>query len=354
MIIIDLISGSLNPTSNLNKLLQTNFYKKLESLIIYHSDAFDLAHKLVTTFVVSVKRIDPLTGDTIEEKEDTALNDLEASMTAYTDALKQLSGGSDLGTSYINTYSEQHDDMQDAIWRFTAAMNTPIILKELSEWAKNQIDSLISQYKTQRYIFSEEDKSKWDRIVGNVKPYVEGKTLIISAASTRQNSTNKTYPKHIICDDEGKAYIKLNDLEDAVVTTEISRPINVAWYRNTARNQNASLAIPYNLGGKWKSMYPDFIFFQKTTAGKIVPIIVDPHGDWLGDSIAKLKGYVNYLRDFPDTFAAVQAVADQANGTVRYLDLMDSKVQDAISQFSGDTAIELFSGPLSNEYQIIK
>lgn len=95
-------------------------------------------------------------------------------------------------------------------------------------------------------------------------------------------------------------------------------------------------------------------FFQKTMAGKIVPIIVDPHGDWLGDSIAKLKSYVNYLRDFPDTFAAVQAVADQANGTVRYLDLMDSKVQDAISQFSGDTAIELFSGPLSNEYQIIK
>lgn len=354
MIIIDLISGSLNPTSNLNKLLQTKFYKKLESLIMYHSDAFELAHKSVTTFVVSVKRVDPLTGDTIEEQEDAVLNDLEASMTAYTDALKQLSGGSDLGTSYINTYSEQHDDMQDAIWRFTAAMNTPIILKELSEWAKNQIDSLISQYKTQRYIFSEEDKSKWDRIVGNVKPYVEDKTLIISAASPRQDSTNKTYPKHIICDDEGKAYIKLNDLEDAVVTTEISRPINVAWYRNTARNQNASLAIPYNLGGKWKSMYPDFIFFQKTTAGKIVPIIVDPHGDWLGDSIAKLKGYVKYLRDFPDTFAAVQAVADQENGTVRYLDLMDSKVQDAISQFSGDTAIELFSGPLSNEYQIIK
>lgn len=77
----------------------------MESLIIYHSDAFNLAHKLVTTFVVSVKRIDPLTGDTIEEQEDTVLNDLEASMTTYTDALKQLSGESDLGTSYINTYS---------------------------------------------------------------------------------------------------------------------------------------------------------------------------------------------------------------------------------------------------------
>lgn len=354
LIMVDLISGSLNPNIDLNESLQTNFYKKLESLILYHSDDFEFAHKSVTTFIVSVKRVDPLTGDTIEEREDTAPSDLEASMTAYVDALKKFSGGSDIGNSYINTYTKQHGDTQDAIWRFTAAMNTPIILKELGEWAKDQIDSLISQYKTQRYIFSEEDKSKWDRIVGNVKPYVEGKTLIISAASTQQNSTNKTYPKHIICDDEGKAYIKLNDLEDAVVTTEISRPINVAWYRNTARNQNASLAIPYNLGGEWKSMYPDFIFFQKTKAGKIVPIIVDPHGDWLGDSIAKLKGYVNYLRDFPDTFAAVQAVADQSNGTIRYLDLMDSKVQDAISQFSGDTAIELFSGPLSNEYQIIK
>lgn len=354
LIMIDLISGSLNPNLDLNAALQTDFYKKLESLVLYHSEEFELAHKSVTTFVVSVKRIDPLTGDTIEEQEDTAPNDLEASMNAYTDALKKFSGGSDIGTGYINTYAEQHGDTQEAIWRFTAAMNTSIILKELGEWAKDQIDLLIAQYKTQRYIFSEEDRSKWDRIVGNVKPYVEGKTLIISAVSTQQDSTNKTYPKHIICDEEGKAYIKLNDLEDAVVTTEISRPINVAWYRNTARNQNASLAIPYNLGGEWKPMYPDFIFFQKTKAGKIVPIIVDPHGDWLGDSIAKLKGYVNYLRDFPDTFGAVQAVADQSNGTVRYLDLMDSKVQEAIGQFTGDTAIDLFKGPLSNEYQIIK
>lgn len=354
LIMIDLISDNLNPGSDLNEVIQNDFYKKLESLILYYNDEFKTAYKVVTTFIVSVKRVDPLTGKTIEEQEDSVPNDLEASMNAYTDALKRISGGSDLGNSYIDKFDELHGNTEKAIWRFTAAMNTPAILCKLDEWAKSQIDLLISQYKTQRYIFSEEERNKWDHIVGNVKPYIEGKKLVIAAVSTQQNPSNKTYPKHIICDEEGKAYIKLNELEDKVVTTEISRPINVAWYRNTARNQNASLAIPYNLGGEWKPMYPDFIFFQKTKSGEIVPIIVDPHGDWLGDSIAKLKGYVNYLRDFPDTFGAVQAITDQPDGTIRYLDLMDIAVQESIDHFTGNTAIELFRGPLSDAYQIKK
>lgn len=47
------------------------------------------------------------------------------------------------------------------------------------------------------------------------------------------------YPKHIISDDEGWAYLKLNDLEEKVVQTELSRTLNVAWYRNQPRNLNA-------------------------------------------------------------------------------------------------------------------
>lgn len=91
----------------------------------------------------------------------------------------------------------------------------------------------------------------------------------------------------------------------------MSHSITVAWYRNQSRNLNASLSIPYMIGGEWENMYPDFIFFQKTGNGEIVRTIVDPHGDWLGDSVAKLKGYVKYLRDYPKMFGSVLAVADE-------------------------------------------
>ena len=39
-----------------------------------------------------------------------------------------------------------------------------------------------------------------------------------------------------------------------------------------------------------ESMYPDFIFFQQLPDGTIIRTIVDPHGDWLGDSIARSEG----------------------------------------------------------------
>ena len=115
----------------------------------------------------------------------------------------------------------------------------------------------------------------------------------------------------------------------------------MAWYRNQSRNFNASLAIPYMLNNVWENMYPDFIFFQKTGDGRIIRTIVDPHGDWLGDSVAKLKGYVMYLKDHSDMFGSVLA-------------LMTKQVQDEIENFTGSSAKELFMGPLGKDYIIGK
>lgn len=114
-----------------------------------------------------------------------------------------------------------------------------------------------------------------------------------------------------------------------------------------------SLAIPYKLNDVWENMYPDFIFFQKTGNGKIIRSIVDPHGDWLGDSVAKLKGYVMYLKDHPDMFGSVLAVADEKGGVYRYLDLMTKQVQDEIENFTGSSAKELFMGALGRNYTVV-
>ena len=97
-------------------------------------------------------------------------------------------------------------------------------------------------------------------------------------------------------------------------------------------------------------MYPDFIFFEKLPNGTIARSIVDPHGDWLGDSIAKLKGYVSYLKDHPDMFASVQVVTGETDGELRYLDLKRKDVQDAIESFIGSSAKSLFNGALSRVY----
>ena len=104
---------------------------------------------------------------------------------------------------------------------------------------------------------------------------------------------------------------------------------------------------------KLEPMYPDFIFFQKTGDGRIVRVIVDPHGDWLGDSVAKLKGYVAYLKDHPDMFGSVLVVSDEKNKICRYLDLMTKPVQDALENFKGNSAKELFMGALGKNYTVV-
>ena len=155
---------------------------------------------------------------------------------------------------------------------------------------------------------------------------------------------------------DGWAYFKLNELEKKVVGTELAKGSTVAWYRNPSRSPSsgnccASLSIPYCINGVWNNMYPDFIFFEKSWRG-ITRFIVDPHGDWLGDSIAKLKGYVEYVREYPDMFTSVLVVAEEKDGECRYLDLKVPSVQTAVEAFNGTSAKELFMGQYSRRYHI--
>ena len=61
---------------------------------------------------------------------------------------------------------------------------------------------------------------------------------------------------------------------------------------------------------------------------------------------------MKYLRAHPDMFGSVQVVTDEKGGEYRYLDLMLPAVQDAIDGFTGSSAKQLFTGPLSKIYKV--
>ena len=349
---IDVIMADIDPNSDLGENIQEEFYNNIEGEIQKHPAEFKRAYGEITNTTISVKRVDPLTDEEFEDREETVQNDADRMVAFYRRAVSVFAGASDLVKSYINRRREDElDSDAAAIDRICAVAACVEVIQGMEDWAESKTRELLDTYGPSRYAVTEENKEKWDRIEGNTLPYVET-TLNINASVTRQNMDYDKYPKHIISDENGWAYLKLNDLEKKVVGTELSRSLNVAWYRNQSRNLNASLAITYELGGQPENMYPDFIFFQKTADGKIVRTIVDPHGDWLGDSVAKLKGYVAYLKDHPDMFGSVQAVADEKGGKCRYLDLMLPAVQDAIDNFTGSSAKELFTGPLSKPYKV--
>lgn len=351
---VDIITSDIEPEYDVADQIQLDFYNNVEGEICKHIAQFKRSYSDIRSTTVSVKRIDPLTGQEFEDREELVQNDDERLVSYYKNAVNTFAGQSDLITFYIN--KRQDDELEkdkEAVGRIAAVAICYEIIQGLEAWAAAKTDELLSEYGPQRRAVSEENKEKWDRIEGNTKPFIE-RNLNVQASVTRQNKDYDKYPKHIICDKDGWAYLNLNGLEKKVVKTELSRSLNVAWYRNQSRNLNASLSIPYELNGEWENMYPDFIFFQKTADGRIIRTIVDPHGDWLGDSVAKLKGYVLYLKDHPDMFGAVQAVADEKGGELRYLDLMKADVQTAIENFTGSSAKELFTGPLSKVYKTVE
>lgn len=349
---VDVITSDIDTDSDLDRNVTEEFCNNVEAEIVKHQQEFKRSYNDICNTTVIIKRIDPLTGEEYEDHEELVENDANRMVAYYRQAVNKFAGASDIVKSYINRNMKNESESYDkAVARISAVAACFEIMHGLEVWAENKTHDLLDVYGPSRYAVSEENKIRWDRIEGNSLPYVNSK-LNINASVTRQNQDYDCYPKHIICDDNGWAYLKLNDLEKKIVWTELSHSITVAWYRNQSRNLNASLSIPYMIGGEWENMYPDFIFFQKTGNGEIVRTIVDPHGDWLGDSVAKLKGYVKYLRDYPKMFGSVLAVADEKNGECRYLDLMTPKVQDAIDKFTGSSAKDLFLGSLSRTYKI--
>jgi len=349
----DIIMSDIDSDSDLGNGLKEEFYNNIEGEIRKHPAEFKRSYSEIRNTTVSVKRVDPLTGKAFEDREELVENDADRMVVYYKRAVSVFAGASDLIKFYINKRKDDDELGTDteAIGRICAVAACIEIVQAMEDWAEDKTNDLLNIYGPQRYAVSEENKEKWDRIEGNTRPYIE-RTLSIQASVARQNKEYDAYPKHIISDADGWAYLKLNDLEKKVVRTELARSLNVAWYRNQPRNLNASLSIPYSINGEWENMYPDFIFFQQTANGDIVRTIVDPHGDWLGDSIAKLKGYVQYLTEHPDIFGSVQAVADEKGGKCRYLDLTLPAVQAEIDAFTGCSAKELFNGPLSKTYKV--
>lgn len=350
---VDVIQQYLDENSNLKQEMEEEFYNNIESAILKYPNEYKRALNDIKSTNVLVKRVDPLTGEIFEDHDELVANDSVRLIAYFNDVKNVFSGASDEIKFYINKRMEDEMDSEEqAICRISAVGRCLEIVHTMEEWASQKTNDLLEQYGPQRYeILDEEAKETWERIEGNTKSYVE-RNLNIHAAITRQNKDNKAYPKHIISDDNGWAYFKLNDLEEAILLNELDSYKTVAWYRNQPNNLQASLSIAYELNGEWINMYPDFLFFRKV-GDSIKCAIVDPHGDWMGDSIARLRGYVLYLQEHPEMFSFVLVVTNEGN-KCRYLDLKQKAVQEAIMSFTGNTAKTLFTGSLSKEYKITK
>jgi type III restriction enzyme len=155
--------------------------------------------------------------------------------------------------------------------------------------------------------------------------------------------------RHLMADADGLFPIgSLNDWERDVVQRELGRDTCVAWYRNPATRAVDSLGISYRDElGNWRSMHPDFIFFEEIN-GEIKASIVDPHGHHLQDSTAKLQGLAHFAAEYGDDFQRIWAVS-KIGVSMKVLDLKLEPVRRAILA-SVRPPVELYESDVAINY----
>jgi type III restriction enzyme len=123
-----------------------------------------------------------------------------------------------------------------------------------------------------------------------------------------------------------------------------------AWYRNPSRAALDSLGIAYrdDATANWRSMHPDFVFFNEVD-GQIVASIIDPHGHHLDDAAMKLRALASFAETYGDAFHRIEAVAE-VDGGMKVIDMQKPLAREAVLT-GGQSAVNVYRSTLAVEYK---
>ena len=143
-----------------------------------------------------------------------------------------------------------------------------------------------------------------------------------------QDGDLPTYVRHVVSNPETRrAHLDLDAPERRVVSCELKRGC-VAFYRNpsTGTGEHVLTVTWLATTGGHYAMHPDFVFFEKA-GNKVMPSIIDPHGEQFADSLPKMRGLADYAEEFGDLYARIWCVNGDAT---RYVDLKEADVRSCI------------------------
>ena len=194
----------------------------------------------------------------------------------------------------------------------------------LQNYAKDKFQRLADAYRV--IISCSADLSlreKYNEIVNNSDLISRGLFFLPFEAAFPTDQDGDYYENHLYANREGKAKIKLNSWEKAVIQEESAREDFVCWLRNASR-KNWSLCIPYTMSGETKRMFPDFIIVRHGPNGAYLIDILEPHGSQYDDNLPKAQALAQYASDPANARVAriqmIRQVSGHA-GTTRLLRL---------------------------------
>ncbi len=156
-------------------------------------------------------------------------------------------------------------------------------------------------------------------------------------------------PKHLLCEADGTYPVGgLNNWEQQAINTELTRESVVGWYRNPSNATEHAIQVPYRKGDRWATVQPDLIFFDRKGDGSIAASIIDPHGDFLGDAMDKLRGLADFAEKHAGAYLRVDSLALNARAEMVKLDMTRADVRYAVRQASKPS--DLFNSKRASKY----
>jgi hypothetical protein len=277
--------------------------------------------------------------DFVERADDRAIR------VAFDDARKAF--GADIAQSYVNHLApddETDDDgLRSAYVKTSALATVPEVREKVDAEADEIADRWFVQHRVSIKSLTDERQQDYETIRALATEPRRGELArprrrLEDYATTDDAGQTGIAPlvgKHLMSDADGMFPIgMLNDWERAVVVAELERPDSVGWYRNPAHTSVDSLSVSYRDGvGNWRSMHPDFIFFNEIN-GAVRASIVDPHGHHLEDSLVKLQGLARFAQEYGGEFHRIEALT-KIGSHMRVLDLQNVVVREAVIHANG-------------------
>lgn len=168
----------------------------------------------------------------------------------------------------------------------------------LNQYAEKKFHELNDQYRMYIAKKPEKCRKQYSDIVADGDEISKHNFTLPETISAKVDVNGTVFYDHLFANATGAARIKLNGWELAVLAEEQKRDDYVCWLRNPP-SQSWSLCIPYEMEGKCRKLFPDFIIVRKDPDGGYIVDILEPHNPDYKDNLGKAKGLAEYAANEP-------------------------------------------------------
>lgn len=270
-------------------------------------------------------------GTWTEAADDRAIQE------AYRHATRAITP--DIARTYIDSLAEDADDedvLRDAHVRVTALAMLPQTRPALDSAADALASEWLGKHRVSIKALSESRQSLYAEITAMS---TDPQLISMALPKNRQEETKRfagdvaqmleRRPLHLLSDEEGMFPVgQLNPDEIEVLDTEMTRGNLLAWYRNPTGGRDSMSLAYQDRHGDWRTLRPDFLFFIDSNKG-VQTNIVDPHGAWLPDALAKLRGMARFADTYGARFHRIESIS-RIDGKLRVLDFTLPEVRAAV------------------------